>query len=656
MQEVPMRDQLTPEPTATSPVTLIEALLAALVMTGICYFGYFAAAPWIWGQNMPFKQEDITPWVITATREHDGVEIYALYLMTFINCAGALLLSSLFGRLAKPAVRYLILGLAGLFGVAFLVQIGFIPPMNNVVEIGLAACIEQGTVSVIVVAIVTASLWVAHNRAAWLGYLVGALLLIPTCFLAISAYGWRDYTYIFAPAMRLLDGAAPSQIYFQYDLLPSLLAAAWMKLGIHLKDFRVLGQAAYYLAFLTIFIFSSRLFKRRELSALMLVALVLGRIYASPYDATLTFQTTPIRLDLWIPLLLVVHRLGPYHWAAGLGCGLLVLLLKNFGIIYSLAYVQLLIVLWILDYFFGDRLETLPESLLSHARRCAAPLVILGVCAVTSFFLFRNTEYGNFAGYYQKLGIGFIQIADNSFFWYVFVLFCCVLILLFSMRNRLTEAYRTTGLFLTLLAIGNSIYFFGRSHEHNIINIAIVLLFLFFFLLDLATRLLDEVPAGSPAVSFLQLQGARIAAIALIAIILVSYSQNIGLRAYVQLQNVASGKMTYQTITIPPGFYGYIAKINEVTGNSRKVFFIDDKDFAFYYYGGFSLSGYCNPFMTWLFTKDLHRHLQKLLDSGYNLVCSPDYEYLLEGLTYHSTKLVGDTKVIAKGTAPATKP
>ena len=91
-----------------------------------------------------------------------------------------------------------------------------------------------------------------------------------------------------------------------------------------------------------------------------------------------------------------------------------------------------------------------------------------------------------------------------------------------------------------------------------------------------------------------------------------------------------------------------MAKIREITGNSRKVFFVDKDDFAFYYYGGYAPVGYCNPFMTWIFTKDLTRYMQKLLDNGYYLVCSPDLKYLLTNLGYEFKTIVGETVVVAK--------
>jgi hypothetical protein len=272
--------------------------------------------------------------------------------------------------------------------------------------------------------------------------------------------------------------------------------------------------------------------------------------------------------------------------------------------------------------------------------------MIMAVAAIASHFLFRNSEYGNFAGYYQKICIGFIQIARNSFYWYVPALFSVAVILLFRLRRRVPSSYLTSGFLLIYCAIGNSIYFFGRSHEHNILNIAIVLLFLFFFVLDLITRSLAD---GAATPSFLHRYGVVGVAVALIVVIIVSYSENIATKGHIQFLNVKNAKITYDTaLVLPDGFHGYMARIREVTGNSRKLFFVDKEDFAFYYYGGYAPVGYCNPFLTWVFTRDLTRYMQKLLDSGYYLVCSPELKFLLADLRYDFKTVVGETIVAAK--------
>src|SRR6185369_1445211 len=168
---------------------------------------------------------------------------------------------------------------------------------------------------------------------------------------------------------------------------------------------------------------------------------------------------------------------------------------------------------------------------------CAKPLAIILCSFAAAYFLFRNSEYPNYSGYYQKIGIGFTKIAANSFYWYVPAMISMVTILLFRLRTTVSSTYLTSGFLLTYCAIGNSIYFFGRSHEHNILNIAIVLLFLLFFMLDLISRLLNEGTGDSKPISYLRRNCAACAGALVIMAITVSYAHNIAGKAVTQVKN-----------------------------------------------------------------------------------------------------------------------
>src|SRR6185369_11739064 len=84
---------------------LLETLLLSLSVTGLWYYCYYLMAPWIWSQNIPFKPEDITPWILAWTPEHDGFEIYALYLPVFANIASSCAVSGLDGHLTEKSIR-----------------------------------------------------------------------------------------------------------------------------------------------------------------------------------------------------------------------------------------------------------------------------------------------------------------------------------------------------------------------------------------------------------------------------------------------------------------------------------------------------------------------------------------------------------------------
>jgi hypothetical protein len=634
---------------------LLETALPALAVSGLWYYCYYLIAPWIWSQNTPYKPEDITPWVLGPATEYDGVEIYALYILVFVNIASALTISGLIGRIAEKHTRRIILSLCAAGAIIYCVAVGFIPPWNSFKYTPLSDTVVQSLLIMLITFPLIALLYyLQHHSPRW-GVVTTALVVAPTCFLATQAISWQDYTYIFAPALRMINGAAFSDIYFQYDLLLSLLAAGWMKLHLDLISYQILGQASYYVVILGVYLFSAKIFQKKGLAVFLLAALVLGRMYASQWDAVMCFQVTPLRLDLWLPLLVLVYYLGPFHWTAGLLCGLLLIVHKTFGIIYSAAYIQLLLTICAIEYFDDVGKGPLLHSLIKYGKRFVVPAIILVASGTVSSFLFKNSEFPNYSGYYQKIGIGFIQIADTSFYWYVPAIMSMVVILLFRLRKIVSAPYLTAGFMLTFCAIGNSIYFFGRSHEHNILNIAIVLLFLFFFLLDLIARSQNERDESSSPSSALRKHGLVGVAAVLIVVIIVSYSGNIARKGRVQLQNLISAKRIYP-FELGGHFYDYVAKVKEVTHYSSKVYFVHHSDFALYYFGGYAPVGYPNPFETWLFTKDLTRFLQGLLDNGYYLVCSPDMKQLLTGLRYNFDTVVSESIVVAKQANQASKP
>jgi hypothetical protein len=282
--------------------------------------------------------------------------------------------------------------------------------------------------------------------------------------------------------------------------------------------------------------------------------------------------------------------------------------------------------------------------------------MIIAVFGGASYILFRNSEFGNYSSYYQKLGIGFMKISSNSFYWYVPALLSMVFILLFRIRKSVSSTYMASGLLLAYCAIGNSIYFFGRSHEHNIINISIVLLFVFFLMLDLVTRFLDVTVIRRESPSFLGRYGVNCTAIILIAVIIISYSQNISKKTGIQIRNIGKAQLIYPGASDFHYLKEYFNTIRTVTSGSDKVYFIDRSDFELYYYGGYTPIGYCSPFMTWIFASDLNRFLQGLLDNGYYLVCSGEMKYLLANLQYTNISDLGQSVVVTKFNPQRSKP
>lgn len=650
-----VRPKPSRSPGARNELPGIVAL--ALTVSGAYHVIYYQIAPWIWSQNLHFAPEALTPWIRGPAVVHDGVETFALYILMFAVVVTLMAGSLLVDRVRRPLARTALFTALAASAAIYCVSIGFTPPMNSLSQSPtlpfpfLPLCLA-GAVFVVV-----GSLYHLDRRAGRWGVALAAVLLAPACLVASTAMSWFDYSYMFAPALRLLNGAGLRHIYFQYDLFLSLLAAGWMKLGLDLNAFQLLGRGAYFVSIFGIFLLARKWFANQALAFLLLAALVLGRLYASPYDTVFCFQVTPLRLDLWLVVIVAVYALGPYHWAVGAICGALIIVHNKFGIIYSLAYVELLATLAVMKVLDRDARSPAHETIAKHGRACIVPLAIMAASGAVSVLLFRGSDYPHYSDYYQKIGIGFIPIEPRSFYWYVPAVISSAIALIFRLRRKIPAAYMTSGLLLAYCAIGNSIYFFGRSHDNNILNLALVLLFLFFVLLDLTGRFLAGEVAPGVKPSFARRYGAASSAAAVLLVLAFAYSETIVAHGRRQLETLRKGRLI-QPVELRDDVGMYVKAIRRATGNSDKLYFIDSEDFTFYYYGGYRPVGYPNPFLTWIFSKDLTSFLQKLLDDGYYVVCSKEMGEVLAPLSFGEGGTVGRFLIVSNshmqaGEAPA---
>jgi hypothetical protein len=628
-----------PDARSYSAWRLLEFAVLATAVAGLLYFGYFQLAPWIWNQNLPIKPEEITPWVLPWMGERDGIELYALYALMFINLLCAFALTYGWQRIAGKSARYLLV-LPLVVACAFIGSIGFHPPMSAFANRAASDIFAQSSTVMIVILPIIALLYYLQQRSTYWTLAVAALLLIPCSFISTAPIEWYDYSFVLAPSLRLLHGAGISEVYFQYDLLLSLIGLVWMKLRLDLNSIQVVAQCAYYLLLLGAFAFSRRWLLDKRLPVFLLIALVLVRIYAGPGDAVHSFQGSPFRYDMWLILLVLVYFKGAYHWSQGLFCGLMLLLHNNFGIIYSAAYVQLLLTLCVIDMtVIPDRaIKTVSVALATFLKRNYRNLIIVLVCALAHHLFFRNPNVPNDYNY-VRLGIGFIRILTDSLYWYVVAVSGLAFALLFRLRSKVSGSYLATGFCLIYLVIGNSLYFFGRSHENAIIVLSPVYLLLFFLLLDLAGHTLTN-GFGKPTGSFIHRDLTIIVSLAFIALITVWYGDNISNKAATQARNAVKGQFIYPSEVPEQAILNVISEVKAVTGDNPKVYFVGDYDFLYDYYGGYVPVGYYNPVYAWISRREFNRFLQGLVDQGYYLVVDNGLSNVLSPITFANYRYI----------------
>lgn len=612
----------------------IFVISAFACCVGYALFFYFAS--YLRSFHLSIPLENYTEWAKQDAGQFKGLESYALYILMFIDLAVSYILILTIDNIKNNIFRKIVIYMLLCVSIFYFVKIGFTVPVNSIFSDFL-----KDFKLVLVILLITLLLVLINCSWPVVVAAVIGILLYMISFQITELYHMHDYEYILSPALRMIQGAPLSEIYFQYDLFLSFLAYIWMKLGLHFNSFQYLGMASTFVLFFGSYLFSKKIFNDKNLSVFMIVSMVLWRFYANIVDPTALFQISPLRLDLWLILLAIVYFFGLNSWVVGITLALMIFFMKTFGIIYSLAYVELIGLFFVIDLIRVIKKQPFNAPAVNHEISAFLKNNWLNLCMilaayVVNLIVFKKAGLET-AALFMKFGVNFLQIQANSFYWYVPVIFCALIFMLYDMRKNISRNYMINGVFLVFLAIGNSLYFFGRSHEHNIINISAILILCIFVLIDLICLKFSKKLGGE--------QGWRESAVNMskvvlpllvIAVLAYSYSERITRKFNTQVSN-------YQHHVKIEG-YGEgsmdLKLVRELTNNSDKVYFCSvTQSFLWYYYGKYKMVGYYNPFSSWMFKDELVKFLEKLLNEDYYLIIdSPHGGNIKELLTYDTCK------------------
>ncbi len=619
----------------SNALSITEILLISSATSFLLYSIFYHFSAYIWSLNLKIPPEQFTSYVRRSqfTYEHDGIEGYVLYTLMFTSIFLSYIFTQLFSR-AKNRIIYLSL----FFVLAFIsslyfTEISFIPPWNAIGN-------KHVPLVVLAILLTTGALMLMQKYLhPKLFFIIFIFFLIPSCFISTGTLFMADYSYIWTPALRLLNGAPISEIYFQYDLFLSLLAALWMKLNLDLNLFQILGQFSFFLFFVGIFIFTKKFFINKQLPILLVISLLLIRYYGVDGEPVALFQITPFRLDLWLILLILVYYKGTYHWINAVVIGLLVLVHRNFGLLYLLSYFELLFVLFaveLMDLIITNKINfsSFISCLQKHFSLNYKNFLIIAGFIIVNLILFKGFLPES-AVLYQKIGIGMIQISKTSFYWYIPIVYSLCFLLLMKHRNKFSSQYFHTGILIIFIAIGNSIYFFGRSHENNILNISGAIILTLFLLFDLfgqnllvpetsvkpKTSKKDNKDSGLANIKY-KIKKATIAVLPILFISIATYyySDRISGKIETKFKNFKKSQYIYPLNTLKSNSIDFLP-LKKITNNSDKVYFLNYwDDFRYYYYGNYKLIGRNSPYSAWILNDELVKFLQNLLDKNYYLV------------------------------------
>jgi hypothetical protein len=571
----------------------------ALSLTAILRWVFFHFSARIWAAGELVRPEEITSWARPYILERDGAEPQVLLFLVMILIALVMLVMRLTRQ--QPSWRKVVVPLAVVVAAFF----GFraLPRMPEVEIYTGRWHVVAAITGVLLVA--AAAWWVSKRKGA---FLVFAAVLLPVCFLAANLPSHSDLACILTPALRLRLGTPPAQIYFQYDYLPSLLAVGWHSLGGDPLSFIFCSQVSYYLLLLGGFLLARKMFADPRLAGLLLVFLCVVRIYAVSSDASALPQVTPLRLDLWLPLLALAWRFGLRHWSVGLAAALILFFSRSFGVLYLGAYPLAIACAFLTYRVTASQPPPLRKDLAALARQLTPAAFFIGA-ALLALHLVFGAVVSDAMIIYRRLGVGMLRISPTSFYWWIMPMLAAVVWLGFSLREDIGETKFQAALFLVALALANSIYFFGRSHEHNLINISPSLLFCAFLGLDLAILACRPDPRW---VTW-SLHAAPFAALACAAYF---YSGRLDQKLHVQLNTLLWHKPLPQYFDPGPIDCREIASV----AGSPKVFVYSQFDYWYYEQCGYVPQGYMQPLQLQPVRSEVIGLLNQLLGAGYKVV------------------------------------
>ena len=574
-------------------------------------FFVFSARIWALAENVPLNQ--ISAWARWAMDGRDGVEPQVLLLLVLALAV-----------LTFPGIQLLQRGRGWLREVVLafcLVALALMPPPAPMAEIDPVWWhVLAAEIGIFLAAWVAC--WAVRRRAF---YFVPAVLLVPVCFLRVALPRYDDLACVLAPALRLRLGFSPANVYFQYDYLLSLLAVGWHRLGGDPYAFPVCTQISLYLLLAGCFLLARRLFEHPRLAGLLLVALCAVRVYGLMHDANEVPQVTPLRIDLWILLLAPALLFGLRHWSVGLAAGLVYFFGRSFGILYLGSYA-----LALSADFLARRAaakDPLPfwRDFSAGLRQSAPSLIFIGAGLLASRLVFGAVVSDAMVAY-GRLGLGMLRISPNSCYWWIAPMLAAVGWLAFSARGRIPQKRAAASLFAVALAIGNSIYFFGRSHENNLLNISASWLLCLFLGIDLALVMWHAGPGWVRSTL-------RAAPWLFLAWIAFCYSGQLVGKARIQ-EAVATRRQPLASTDNPgPIDCGEIAAV----AKDSRVFVYGAYDYWFYERCGYVPQGYVQPLLLEPIRAKVIQHVNQLLDAGYKIV-APRLPYMYGGFEFNEVE------------------
>ncbi|PZR13493.1 MAG: hypothetical protein DI536_12090 [Archangium gephyra] len=466
----PWRARLNSEPIDVRELGARVAFALLLMLGAWWAFDHFQ--PQLLAAKPGTDPNILTPWLIVWSREHDGVELQAAAAGSLVTLGVVFLairrrwsFAKLFGWPVQVVIAVLTVGaLSRLRATEFEHHPAF-----------------DGALRPLLVSLVVAALAhvvghiVTDRRATWIPV---AMLTLPAvtafCVVTMGMQEDIDYSYLLAPAQKLLQGERLGSFYMQYNLFSTVFTAPLLAFDVDLHRIHLAFGVLFALWLLLYAALAKEVLQKPALVGAFLVALLAVRLVAIRGAPILYPQVSVNRLDLWVPLVLALRKWGVFSPRTAIAMAMGFVADDFFGFLMLGLYVGF-VVLHLIEH--RDDWGSL--------RRTAAWCLGAPALVIALHCLIYGSPLAPSATHYANIQLGFLPIEKTSLLWAVLLLFSAALPVVWARSGT----QRAVDALLVFIGAAHLIYFYGRSHEHNLLNISGVWLFIAFVFIARVTSL-----------------------------------------------------------------------------------------------------------------------------------------------------------------------
>ena len=318
-------------------------------------------------------------------------------------------------------------------------------------------------------------------------------------FCAIVPVGFLqqyDFEFFAIPTLGILDKVDFSKIYFQYDLLIPILLALWTKLNFEIYNFYIFLNIILFIYLLGVYKILKYLINHKYVFSLAVFSVIFLRFYLIDMKFGSVFpQYSPLRADLWLPLILLAAIYGIRSKALFFSLLFVLVVSFNMGILYFVAYFLTLIILRIFEEEQG-LLKTLSLWLKNNLLRLGLFLLVLILVYSTVYSFGENIGTKEFL----KYSIQSNKIQPFSIIWLSILLIGLlaskISLNVSTIDKRKLELY----IFLIFLTIANFTFCFYKNTMLSFISVSTSFIILLFIYIDLNSKYLSNL--FKPALQF----------------------------------------------------------------------------------------------------------------------------------------------------------